>query len=67
MWRGVTGSLGPCDGGGIARMAVGSQCCSWACKYCRGSTAAKTPQTPQPQQAKTPQTPQPQQSRRMFT
>ena len=37
------------------------------CKYCRGSTAAKTPQTPQPQQAKTPQTPQPQQSRRMFT
>ena len=25
MWKGLTGSLGPCGGGGIAGMAVGSQ------------------------------------------
>ena len=25
MWKGVTASLGPCGGGGIAGMAVGSQ------------------------------------------
>ena len=25
MWKGVTGSLGPCGGGGIAGMVVGSQ------------------------------------------
>ena len=30
MWKGVTGSLGPCGGGGIAWMALGSQWCSWA-------------------------------------
>ena len=30
MWKGLTGSLGACSGGGIAGMAVGSQWCSWA-------------------------------------
>ena len=29
MWKGVTGLLRPCGGGGIAGMAVGSQWCSW--------------------------------------
>ena len=30
MWKGVSGSLGPWGGGGIARMVVGSQWRSWA-------------------------------------
>ena len=34
---GVTGSLGPCAGGGIAGMAVGSQWCSWAARVYRGA------------------------------
>ena len=32
MWKGVTGSWGPCGGGGIAGMAVGSQWRSWAAR-----------------------------------
>ena len=32
MWKGVTGSLGPCGGGGIAGMAVGSQWRLWAAR-----------------------------------
>ena len=32
MWKGVKGSLGPCGGGGIAGMAVGSHWCSWAAR-----------------------------------
>ena len=35
MWRAVTGSLGPCGGGGIAGMAVGSQWWSWAARVYR--------------------------------
>ena len=30
MWRGLMGSLGPCGGGGIAGMVMGSQWCSRA-------------------------------------
>ena len=37
MWRGVTGSLGPCGAGGIAGMAVGSQWCSWAARVYRAA------------------------------
>ena len=33
----VTGSLGPCGGEGIARMAVGSQWCSWAARVYRAA------------------------------
>ena len=35
MWKRVTGSLGPCSGGGIAGMAVGSQWCLWAARVYR--------------------------------
>ena len=35
MWKGVTGSLGPCAGAGIAGMAVGSQWCLWAARVYR--------------------------------
>ena len=37
MWKGVTGSLGPCGGGGIPGMAVGSQWCSWAARVYRAA------------------------------
>ena len=37
MWKGVTGSLGPCGGGGIARMAVGSQWCLWVARLNRAA------------------------------
>ena len=37
MWRGVTGSLGPCGRGGIAGMAVGSQWCAWAARVYRAA------------------------------
>ena len=37
MWRGVTGSLGPCGGQGIAGMAVRSQWHSWAARVYRGA------------------------------
>ena len=37
MWRGVTGSLGPCGVGGIAGMAVASQWCSWAARVSRAA------------------------------
>ena len=37
MWKGVTGSWGPCGGGGIARMAVGSQWRSWAARVYRAA------------------------------
>ena len=37
MWRGVTGSLVHCVGGGIAGMAVGSQWCSWAARVYRAA------------------------------
>ena len=32
MSKGVSGTLGPSVGGGIAGMAVGSQWCSWAAR-----------------------------------
>ena len=37
MWKGVTGFLGPCGGGGIAGIAVGSQWCSWAARVYRAA------------------------------
>ena len=37
MWKGVTGSLGPCGGGGIAGMVVGSQWRSWAGRVYRAA------------------------------
>ena len=37
MWKGVTGLLGPCGGGGIAGMALGSQWCSWAARVYRAA------------------------------
>ena len=37
MWKGVTGSLGPCSGGGIAGMVVGSQWRSWAARVYRAA------------------------------
>ena len=37
MWKGVTGSLGPCGGGGIAGMVVGSQWRSWAARVYRAA------------------------------
>ena len=37
MWRGVMGSLGPCGGGGIAGMVVGSQWRSWAARVYRAA------------------------------
>ena len=37
MWKGVTGSLGPCGGGGMAGMALGSQWCSWAARVYRAA------------------------------
>ena len=37
MWKGVTGSLGPCGGGGIAEMDVGSQWCLWAATVYRAA------------------------------
>ena len=37
MWKGVTGFLGPCDGGGIAGMALGSQWFSLAAKVYRAA------------------------------
>ena len=37
MWKGVTGSLGPCGGGGIAEMVVGSQWRSWAARVYRAA------------------------------
>ena len=37
MWRGVTGSLGPCGGGGIAGMAVGSQWRTWVARVYRAA------------------------------
>ena len=37
MWKGVTGSLGLCGGGGIAGMVVGSQWRSWAARVYRAA------------------------------
>ena len=37
MWKGLTGSLGPCGGGGIAGMVVGSQWRSWAARVYRAA------------------------------
>ena len=37
MWKGVTRSLGPCGGGGIAEMVVGSQWHSWAARVYRAA------------------------------
>ena len=37
MWKGVTGSLGPCGGGGIAWMIVGSQWRSWTARVYRAA------------------------------
>ena len=37
MWKGVTGSLGPCCGGVIPGMAVGSEWCSWAARVYRAA------------------------------
>ena len=37
MLKGVTGSLGPCGGGGIAGMVVGSQWRSWAARVYRAA------------------------------
>ena len=37
MWKGVTGSFGPCGGGGIAGMVVGSQWRSWAARVYRAA------------------------------
>ena len=37
MWKRVTGSLGPCGGGGIAGMVVGSQWRSWAARSYRAA------------------------------
>ena len=37
MWKGMTGSLGPCGGGGIAGMVVGSQWRSWAARVYRAA------------------------------
>ena len=37
MWKGVTGSLGPWGGGGIAGMVVGSQWRSWAARVYRAA------------------------------
>ena len=37
MWKGMRGSLGPCGGGGIAGMAVGSQWCLWAARVYRAA------------------------------
>ena len=37
MWKGVTGSLGPCGGGGIAGMAGGSKWCSSAARVYRAA------------------------------
>ena len=37
MWKEMTGSFGPCSGGGIARMAVGSQWCSLAARVYRAA------------------------------
>ena len=37
MWKGVTGSLGPWGGGGIAGMVVGSQWHSWAARVYRAA------------------------------
>ena len=37
MWKGVTGSLGLCGGGGIAQIAVGSQWCSSAARVYRAA------------------------------
>ena len=37
MWKGATGSLGPCGGAGIAGMVVGSQWRSWAARVYRAA------------------------------
>ena len=37
MWKGVTGSLGPCGGGGIAGIAVGFKWRSWAARVYRAA------------------------------
>ena len=37
MWKGVTGCLGPCGGGGIAGMVVGSQWRLWAARAFRAA------------------------------
>ena len=37
MWKGLTGSLGHCGGGGIAGMVVGSQWRSWAARVYRAA------------------------------
>ena len=37
MWKGLTGSLGPYGGWGIARMVVGSQWRSWAARVYRAA------------------------------
>ena len=37
MWKGMTGSFGPCGGGGIARMGVGSQWRLWAARVYRAA------------------------------
>ena len=37
MWKGVTGSLGPRGGGGIAGMVVGSHWRSWAARVYRSA------------------------------
>ena len=37
MWNGVTGSFGPCSGGRIAGMVVGSRWFSWAARVYRAA------------------------------
>ena len=37
MRKGVTGSFGPCGGGGITGMVVGSQWRSWAARVYRAA------------------------------
>ena len=37
MWKGLTGSSGPCGVGDIAGMAVGSQSCSQAARVYRAA------------------------------
>ena len=37
MWKGLTGSLGPCGGGGIAGMVLGSPWRLWAARVYRAA------------------------------
>ena len=48
MWKGVTGSLGPWGGGGIAGMVVGSQWRSWAARVYRCDGLCPAGGCPQP-------------------